>query len=99
MRKLTTLVAAVLLVAGILLGPPVLDLVHVPARSALSEIIVLFGASYILFDCGAALRLDVLKQVWITIVAIATVGVVITAAITGLAAHFILGLPPIVALP
>ena len=89
---------AVFLVAGILLGPHVLDLVHVPARSALNEIIVLFGASYILFDGGAALRLDVLKQVWITIVVIATVGVVITAAITGLAAHFILGLPPIVAL-
>ena len=39
-----------------------------------------------------------LKQVWITIVVIATVGVVITAAITGIAAHYILGVPMIVAL-
>ncbi len=67
--------------------------IDIKAYSALSQIILLFGASYILFDGGAALRLDVLKQVWITIVVIATVGVVITAAITGLAAHFILGLP------
>ena len=89
---------AIFLVAGILLGPHMLGFVNIPAASALNEIIVLFGASYILFDGGAALRLDVLKQVWITIVVIATVGVVITAAITGLAAHFILGLPPIVAL-
>lgn len=89
---------AVFLVAGILLGPHVLGLVDIPAGSALNEIIVLFGASYILFDGGAALRLDVLKQVWITIVVIATIGVVITGAITGLAAHYILGLPLIVAM-
>ena len=73
-------------------------LVHIPADSALNEIIVLFGASYILFDGGAALRLSVLKQVWITIVVIATIGVVITAVITAIAAHFILGIPVIVAL-
>ena len=59
---------------------------------------MLFGASYILFDGGAALRFAVLKQVWITIVLLATIGVVITAAITGLAAHLALGLPLIVAL-
>jgi cell volume regulation protein A len=89
---------AIFLIAGIALGPHALGLVHIPAQSALNEIIVLFGASYILFDGGAALRLSVLKQVWITIVIIATIGVLITAVITGLAAHFVLGLPPIIAL-
>jgi cell volume regulation protein A len=89
---------AAFLVAGIALGPHAFGLVDIKASSALSQIIVLFGASYILFDGGAALRLDVLKRVWITIVVIATVGVVITAVITGLAAHYILGLPLVVAL-
>jgi potassium/hydrogen antiporter len=89
---------AVFLVAGILIGPHALALVHIPAGSALNEIIVLFGASYILFDGGAALRLNVLKQVWITIVVIATIGVLITGAVAGLAAHYILGLPMIVAM-
>jgi potassium/hydrogen antiporter len=89
---------AVFLIAGIAIGPQALGLVHIPADSALNEIIVLFGASYILFDGGAALRLAVLKQVWITILLIATAGVVITAVITGIAAHFILGIPLIVAL-
>src|SRR6201994_2964003 len=89
---------AVFLLAGIVLGPHALGVVDIKASSALSQIIVLFGASYILFDGGAALRLEVLKRVWITIVVIATVGVVITAVITGLAAHYILGLPIIVAL-
>jgi cell volume regulation protein A len=89
---------ALFLIAGLAIGPQALGLVHIPADSALNEIIVLFGASYILFDGGAALRLPVLKQVWITIVVIATAGVVITAVITGIAAHFVFGVPLIVAL-
>jgi cell volume regulation protein A len=73
-------------------------LVDIKADSALNQIILLFGASYILFDGGAALRFEVLKEVWITIVVLATVGVVITAALTGIAAYFVLGVPWIVAL-
>jgi cell volume regulation protein A len=89
---------AVFLVAGIAIGPHALGLVEIPEDSALNQIILLFGASYILFDGGASLRLDVLKQVWITIVILATVGVIITAVVTGIAAHYILGIPMIVAL-
>jgi potassium/hydrogen antiporter len=88
---------AIFLVAGMLVGPHALGLVDIAADSALSEIIVLFGASYILFDGGAALRLSVLKEVWITIVVIATVGVAISAAIVAAAAHVILGVPVIIA--
>jgi cell volume regulation protein A len=89
---------AVFLVAGIAIGPDALGLIDIKAGSALNEIILLFGASYILFDGGASLRLEVLRQVWITIVIISTAGVLITAGITGLAAHFILGIPANVAL-
>jgi len=89
---------AVFLIVGIAIGPQALGLVDIRADSALNQIILLFGASYILFDGGASLRLHVLKQVWITIVVLATVGVLVTAGITGLAAHYILGIPPIVAL-
>ncbi len=89
---------AVFLIVGIAMGPQALGLVDIKADSALNQVILLFGASYILFDGGASLRFNVLKQVWITIVVIATVGVIITAGITGLAAHFILGEPLLVAL-
>ena len=81
-----------------MIGPHVLNVINVPADSALNQIILLFGASYILFDGGAALRLEVLKQVWITIVVLATVGVLITAAITGLAARLLFGISPVIAL-
>jgi cell volume regulation protein A len=89
---------AVFLLAGIAIGPHALGLIDIKGDSALNQIILLFGASYILFDGGASLRLPVLKQVWITILVIATIGVLITAGITGLAAHYIFGVPLAVAL-
>ena len=89
---------AIFLIAGIAVGPHALGLVHIAANSALNQIILLFGASYILFDGGASVRLEVLKRVWITIVMLATVGVLVTAGITGLAAHYVFGLPIVMAL-
>src|SRR5579872_997692 len=89
---------AVFLVVGMLIGPQMLGLIDIKADSALNQILLLFGASYILFDGGASLRFNVLRRVWITILVIATVGVLITAAITAGAAYVILGVPWIVAL-
>jgi len=89
---------AIFLVTGIAIGPQALRLIDIPADSPLNQIVLLFGASYILFDGGASLRFSVLKQVWISIVVLATIGVLITAGITGLAAHYIVGVPVIVAL-
>ncbi len=89
---------AVFLIAGMLVGPQALGLIDIQANSPLNQFILLFGASYILFDGGASLRFNVLKRVWITIVVISTVGIVITAVVTGIAAYYILGVPFIVAL-
>jgi len=89
---------AVFLLVGMLLGPGVLGLVNIKADSTINQLILIFGSSYILFDGGASIRLKVLKEVWITIVIISTVGVLITAAITGVAAYYFLGVAPIVAL-
>jgi cell volume regulation protein A len=97
-QKLRIPDVALFLLAGILVGPGVGGLVDVRADSALNQLILIFGACYILFDGGASLRLNVLKEVWITIVVLATVGVLITALITGVAAYYFLGIPFIVAL-
>ena len=97
-RKIRVPDVALFLLVGMAVGPDVSGLIDIKADSALSQIILLFGASYILFDGGASLRFEVLKQTWITIVVIATVGVVITAAVTGVAAYFVLGVPFMVAL-
>jgi cell volume regulation protein A len=89
---------AAFLIVGMVIGPEALGLINIKVDSALSQIIFLFGASYILFDGGASLRFKVLKEVWITIVLIATAGLMITAALTGIAAHYVLGAPLLVAL-
>jgi len=96
-RRLQVPDVVVYLLVGILLGPELAGLIDIKADSALNQIILVFGACYILFDGGASLRLAVLKQVWITIVVIATIGVVITGTITAAAAYWILGVPIIVA--
>jgi len=88
----------VFLLVGMLLGPGVLGWVNIKADSTVNQLILIFGSSYILFDGGASIRLKVLKEVWITIVVISTVGVLVTAAITGVAAYYFLGVAPIVAL-
>lgn len=97
-KKLRIPDVAVFLLVGMAVGPEVLGLVDIRADSAVNQLVLIFGSSYILFDGGASLRLKVLKEVWITILVISTLGVLITAAITGLAAHYILGVPMIIAL-
>jgi potassium/hydrogen antiporter len=78
-------------IVGIFIGPEALGLISIKADTALNQVVLLFGASYILFDGGASLRFKVLSQVWITIVALATVGVIVTALLTGIAAYLIFG--------
>src|SRR4051812_35797744 len=97
-RRLAVPDVVVYLLLGIVLGPELAGLVDIKADSALNQIILVFGACYILFDGGASLRLAVLKRVWITILLIATIGVLITAAITAAAAYYFLSVPLMVAL-
>ncbi|HET7570449.1 MAG TPA: sodium:proton antiporter [Gammaproteobacteria bacterium] len=85
------------LLVGIILGPEI-DVIVVPTGSALNQIILIFGAAYIIFDGGATVALRVLKNVWISLVVIATVGVVVSMFVVGYAAHWIFGIPLMVAL-
>ena len=97
-RKLRMPDVVLFLVAGMMLGPGASGLISVKADSALNQLVLIFGACYILFDGGASLRLRVLKEVWTTIVVLATIGVLVTAAITAVAAHYLLAIPMIPAL-
>ena len=96
-EKLKVPDVALFLLVGLALGPDALGVLNIKTDSALNQLILIFGSCYILFDGGASLRFKVLKEVWITILVIATVGVLITGAVTGMAAYLILGVPLIVA--
>jgi cell volume regulation protein A len=97
-RKAKVPDVAVFLLIGIVLGPGATGLVHIGAGSVANQLLLIFGSCYILFDGGASLRLRVLKEVWITITVLATVGVLVTAAITTVAAQWALGVPFMTAL-
>jgi len=80
------------LLVGMALGPQALGLLNVGADSVMNQFILAFGAAYILFDGGATLRFHVLKEIWVLLLVIATVGVLITAAVTAVAAHQFMGI-------
>ncbi|MES2770715.1 MAG: cation:proton antiporter [Pseudomonadota bacterium] len=62
-KKLKIPDVAIFLLAGIALEPGILNFVDVKADSPLNQLILIFGACYILFDGGASLRLKVLKEI------------------------------------
>jgi cell volume regulation protein A len=97
-NKLRVPDVAVFLLAGLALGPSIGNLINIKTDSTLNQLILIFSSSFILFDGGASLRIKVLKEVWLTILILATVGVFITAGITSVAAFYVLGIPFITAL-
>lgn len=86
------------LLTGMTLGGAGLGIIDVKVDSTLNQLLLIFGSCYILFDGGASVRLNVLKSVWPTLLAISTLGVLISAVVTALAAQYLLHLPFIFAM-
>jgi cell volume regulation protein A len=97
-RRLRMPDVVIFLIGGMLVGPGMAGLVDIAADSPANQILIIFGSCYILFDGGASLRLKVLKEVWISIFILSTLGVLVTAGITSIAAFYFLGIPFISAL-
>ena len=83
----------VLLGAGILVGPEVLEWVDVPLDGLGPQLLFSLGVSLILFYGGLGLSLHVLSKVGVGLVLLAVPGVVITALVVGAAATLAFGLP------
>ncbi len=97
-KKLKTPDVVIFLILGVFLGPEMLGLIDIAADSTANQFILIFGSCYILFDGGASLRIKVLKEVWLTVLILATVGLLITLFVTGVTAYLVLGIPFMVAL-
>jgi potassium/hydrogen antiporter len=83
----------VLLGAGALLGPSVLDAIDVPLDSLGAQLVLTVGVSFILFHGGLQLSARVLERVAVGLVLLVIPGVIITAVVTGMAAAAFFGLP------
>jgi cell volume regulation protein A len=82
-----------LLGAGALLGPSVVDAVDVPLDSLGAQLVFTLGVSSILFYGGLNLSVPVLRRVWVSLGLLALPGVAITSVVTGAAAAGAFGLP------
>lgn len=69
--------------AGVILGPHVLNLINIDKYPLGNQLILTFGAAYILYDGGREIELKVLNKVKLSVLLLATVGVLISTAITG----------------
>ena len=86
------------ILAGVILGPEMLGWVSVEKYEITNQLILTFGAAYILYDGGREVKLKILNRVKFSVLLLATVGVVISTFITGYAASKIFGISIIPAL-
>lgn len=82
--------------AGVLLGPNFFNVLNYD-NSTVNQVILTFGAAYILFDGGREIRLKVLNTIKYSVTSLATLGVLVSAFITSFFAQKFLHLDPIYA--
>jgi cell volume regulation protein A len=89
---------AIFILLGIILGPYMLSLIDIHAESTVNQMILLFGACFIIFHGGIITSFEILQKAWRTITLLSTLGVVFTAFIVAFAAAWIFDIPFLVAL-
>jgi len=88
----------VFILIGIVLGPAMLSFVNIQAESTVNQMILIFGASFIIFHGGVTTNFTILQKVWRTVTWLSTIGLAVTAFIVAAAAALIFHIPFITAL-
>ena len=86
------------LIAGILVGPAVLNIIDMNSFSVANNYILTFGSAYILFEGGKEINLRVLNKVKISVGMLATVGVIVSTIVVGVISKSVFNLPIMTAL-
>lgn len=86
------------LIAGILVGPAVLNIIDMNSFSVANNYILTFGSAYILFEGGKEINLRVLNKVKISVGMLATVGVIVSTIVVGVISKNVFNLPIMTAL-
>lgn len=77
------------LLTGIILGPTCLNIVSIADSSFLNQIILVFGAAFLLYVGGTEINISILNKVKYSVLSLATLGVLISTFTVGLITHFI----------
>jgi NhaP-type Na+/H+ or K+/H+ antiporter len=86
------------IVTGIILGPQALNIVNFGNFSIANQLILTFGAAYILYDGGREVEIRVLNKIKVSVILLSTLGVVVASFIIGYSASKILNIDFIYAL-
>ncbi|SCH44285.1 MULTISPECIES: cation:proton antiporter [unclassified Romboutsia] len=86
------------LIAGIIIGPSMLNIISIQSFPVENNLILTFGSAFILFEGGKEINLKILNKVKLSVGMLATVGVVISALIVGGVSSKVFGLPIMTAL-
>lgn len=81
------------ILAGILLGPNLLNWVNIEKYPVENQLILSFGAAYILYDGGREINFKILNQVKISVTLLSTLGVFISTVVVGYVAQIAFGIP------
>ncbi len=82
-----------LVAAGAIAGPSVLDVADIPLDSIGAQLIFTLGVSAILFHGGLNLSVAVLRRVWVSLGLLALPGVLLTTVVVAAAARVLFDLP------
>jgi len=81
------------IIAGILLGPNILNWINISTYPVENQLILSFGAAYILYDGGREIDLKVLNKVKLSVGLLSTVGVFISTVLVGFVAKIVFDIP------
>lgn len=81
------------ILAGIILGPYILNLVNIDKYPVENQLILSFGAAYILYDGGREIDFKILNKVKLSVSLLSTIGVVISTVIVGFVAMKVFEIP------
>jgi cell volume regulation protein A len=83
----------VYVILGMLMGPAVLGWIRMDPQSVVYQVILIMGASAILYHGGMVTDLQELRKLWLSITLLPTLGLVVTALVTAIAVQLVFHLP------
>ena len=81
------------ILAGIILGPSLLNWINIDKYPVENQVILSFGAAYILYDGGREIDFKILNKVKMSVSLLATAGVLISTVIVGYVAAKVFNIP------
>lgn len=88
-EKLKVPDVVIYLIIGVIIGPSLLNLIDINESSLVNQMVLIYGAAFIIYCGGREIKLKVLNQIKISVALMSTLGVIISTAIVALATHLI----------